>query len=82
MGLLVPSAFPEDELFSAAAAGFVVSSPALLLFCCAHSGKAKNALNASAAHQLRISFLLKHFSWIPFDSRVRLPNGALTRRAA
>jgi len=58
MGLLLSAGFPEAALLSAAGAVFVVSSPAPLLFCCAHSGKAKNTLIASAAHQLRISFLL------------------------
>ena len=50
-------ALSEAAFFSALAATLLGSSPALLFFCCAHSGNAKNALIASAAHQLRISFL-------------------------
>src|SRR5260370_42208156 len=62
-GLLLPTALPppavllDVALFSLFAA-FVVSSPAPLLFCCAHSGKANSPLITNAAHQSRISTLL------------------------
>jgi len=77
-GLLLPAALPppavllDVALFSLFAAAFVVSSPAPLLFCCAHSGKAKSPPIANAAHQLRISTLLSFLKRIPFDSRARL----------
>jgi predicted Co/Zn/Cd cation transporter (cation efflux family) len=64
--LLLPAALLEGALFSAAVAVLVVSSAAALLFCCAHSGKANSALIASAAHQLRMSFLLSFIHQIPF----------------
>jgi hypothetical protein len=70
--LLLAAALLDVALFSAFAAAFAVSSPAPLLFCCAHSGKAKSALIANAAHQLRISFLQRFINRIPFDSRARL----------
>jgi hypothetical protein len=79
--LLLSTGFTKAAFLSAAAAVFVASSPAPLFFCCAHSGKAKNALIASAAHQLRISFLLSLFSRIPFDSRARLLSARRSRRA-
>jgi len=75
-GLLLPAGLPPSAvlldvaLFSLFAA-FVVSLPAPLLFCCAHSGKAKSALITNAAHQLRISTLLSFLNRIPFDSRAR-----------
>jgi hypothetical protein len=64
--LLLPAALLEVALFSAVVAVFVVSSPAPPFLCRAHSGKAKSALIASAAHQLRISFLLSFIRQIPF----------------
>jgi hypothetical protein len=70
--LLLPGALLEAASFSAFAAAFVVSSPAPLLFCCAHSGKANSPLITNAAHQLRISTLLSFLKRIPFDSRARL----------
>jgi hypothetical protein len=42
-------------LFSAAVPVFPSFAP--LLFCCANSGKAKNALIAITTHDLRITFL-------------------------
>jgi len=81
-GLLVPMALPEGASFSAFAAALVVSWPAPLLFCCAHSGKAKSALITNAAHQLRISTLLSSLNRIPFDSRARLRTTRSSWRAA
>jgi len=68
MGLLLSAGFPEAALLSAAGAVFVVSSPAPLLFCCAHSGKAKNTLIASAGTPIAHLFSPQLFSRIPFDS--------------
>jgi|SRR5229473_616901 len=67
-----PAALFEAASFSAFAAAFLASSPARLFFCCAHKGKAKSALIANAAHQLRISFLPSFMNRNPFGSRARL----------
>jgi hypothetical protein len=67
--LVPPAPLVDVALFSAFAAAFAVSSPAAVLFCCAHNGKAKSALITSAAHQLHISTLLSFLIRIPFDSR-------------
>jgi hypothetical protein len=83
-----PPALLDVACFSAFAAALVVSSPAPVLFCCAHNGKANSALITSAAHQLRISILLSFIEQIRFGSRARLrtarfpPAGFLTRIAA
>jgi hypothetical protein len=70
--LLPPTALLDVAFFSAAVAAFAVSSPVPVLFCCAHSGKAKSALITNPAHQLRIAILLGFIHRIPFDSRARL----------
>jgi len=57
-GLLLAARLLVVALFSVVAAPLVVSSPARLVICCAHNGKANRAFIASAAHQLRISILL------------------------
>ena len=69
---LPPTAPLLDVALFSLFAAFVVASPAPLLFCCAHSGKAKSAPITNAAHQLRISTLLSSLNRIPFDSRARL----------
>jgi len=69
--LPLPAALLDVALFAAGVPAVVVSSPAPVLFCCAHSGKANSALIPSAAHQLRISTLLSFLNRIPFDSRAR-----------
>jgi len=78
MGLLLAAALPPPTAlldvarFSAFAAAFVVSSPAPVLFRCAHNGKANSAPITSAAHPLRISILLSFIQQIRFGSRARL----------
>src|SRR5260370_606355 len=63
--LLPPAALSEAAFFSAFAAAFLVSPSVPPLFCRAHSGKAKSALIANAAHQLRISLLPSFLSRNP-----------------
>jgi hypothetical protein len=64
--LLPLAASFEGAFFSALAAALRASSPPPLFFCCAPSGKAKSALIASAAHQLRISLLPNSMKRSPF----------------
>jgi len=80
--LLLGAALLDVACFSAFGAALVVSSPAPVLFCCAHNGKANSALITSAAHQLRISILLSFIQQIPFDSRARLLTARFPWRAA
>jgi hypothetical protein len=84
--LLLGAALLDVACFSAFGAALVVSSPAPVLFCCAHNGKASSALITSAAHQLRISILLSFIQQIRFGSRTPadrlLPLAGCVRRIA